>query len=379
MKIIIVGTAYPLRGAMAQLNSILGWHLLKRHTVEIVSFKRQYPMLLFPGKTQIDPSKPLYELPTKQLIDSINPLTWVKAARYIRSRQPDLVIFRYWLPFFAPCFGVISLLVRRGRKTGVLFICDNVVPHERRFADAALTKFAFRFADYFIVQSRSVERDLQEFVRNARYAFVPHPIYNVFGSAFPKAEARKRLGLADERIILFFGYVRRYKGLHLLLEAMPQVLKHIPVTLLIVGEFYEDEKIYRKEIQRLGLADHVIIRSQYVPNDEVALYFSACDVVVLPYISATQSGIVQIAYHFDKPVIATDVGGLAEVIIDNRTGFIVPPLDPTMLSASIVRFYQEAKESAFIKNVQQEKTKYSWDHMVEAIERLAKARAYGIP
>jgi glycosyltransferase involved in cell wall biosynthesis len=375
MKIIIVGTAYPLRGAMAQLNAILGWHLSKHHTVEIVSFKRQYPKILFPGKTQIDPSKPLFQLPIKPLIDSINPITWIKAARYIRSRQPDLVIFRYWLPFFAPCFGVISFLVRRNRKTNVLFICDNVAPHERRFADVSLTKFAFHFVDYFIVQSRSVESNLQGFAPNARYAFVPHPIYNVFGDALPKGEARRKLGMADARIILFFGYIRRYKGLHLLLEAMPQVLKHMSVRLLVAGEFYDDEETYRTEIQKFGLADQVTINSQYIPNDEVSLYFSACDVVVLPYISATQSGIVQIAYHFDKPVIATNVGGLAEVVIDNKTGIIVPPSDPTKLSESIVRFYKEERESAFAKNVEQEKSKYSWDHMVEAIEKLATARA----
>jgi glycosyltransferase involved in cell wall biosynthesis len=373
MKIVIVGTAYPLRGAMAQLNAILGWHLSKRHAVEIVSFKRQYPKLLFPGKTQIDPSKPLFQLPTRPLIDSINPFTWIKAARYIRSRQPDLVIFRYWLPFFAPCFGVISFLVRRDKRTKVLFICDNVVPHERHFADVSLTKFAFHFADYFIVQSRSVESNLHEFAPNARYAFVPHPIYNVFGDALPKEEARRRLGLVDERTVLFFGYVRRYKGLHLLLEAMPQILRHMPVRLLIVGEFYDDEEAYKKEIQKLGLADHVTVNSQYIPNDEVALYFSACDAVVLPYISATQSGIVQIAYHFDKPVIATNVGGLAEVVIDNETGLIVAPLDPAKLSESIVRFYKEEKESTFVKNVKREKTKYSWDRMVEAIEGLTKA------
>jgi len=375
MKIVIVGTASPLRGAMAQLNAILGWHLSKRHAVEIVSFKRQYPKLLFPGKTQIDPSKPLFQVPTTPLIDSINPLTWIKAARYIRSRQPNLAIFRYWLPFFAPCFGVISFLVRRDKKTNVLFICDNIVPHERRFADVSLTRFAFHFVDYFIVQSRSVESDLRQFVPNAQYAFVPHPIYNVFGDALPKEEARKRLGLVDERTILFFGYVRRYKGLHLLLEAMPQILKHIPLKLLVVGEFYDAEETYRNKIQKLGLANHVTVNSQYIPNDEVALYFSACDVVVLPYISATQSGIVQIAYHFDKPVIATNVGGLAEVVIDNETGLIVPPLDPAKLSESIVRFYKEEKESTFVKNVKREKTKYSWGHMVEAIEGLAKAGA----
>ena len=374
MKIVIVGTAHPIRGAMAQLNAILGWHLSKNHSIEIVSFKRQYPTILFPGKTQIDPSGPLFQLPTTPLIDSINPITWFKAARYIRSRRPDLVIFRYWLPFFAPCFGVISLLIRRRTTTKVLFICDNVVPHEKRLGDSALTKFAFRYVDCFIVQSKSVESDLQRFVPTARYVVVPHPIYSVFGHALPKTEARKQLRLSDEHMILFFGYVRRYKGLHLLLEAMPQILKQIPMKLLVVGEFYDNEETYRGKIRDLGLTDHVMLYSHYIPNDEVAVYFSACDVVVLPYISATQSGIVQIAYHFDKPVIATDVGGLAEVVIDGVTGFIAPPSNPVELSQAVVRYYQEARESEFVENVKGEKDKYSWDRMVQAIEGLMKER-----
>jgi glycosyltransferase involved in cell wall biosynthesis len=374
MKIVIVGTAHPIRGAMAQLNAILGWHLSKDHSIEIVSFKRQYPTILFPGKTQIDPSGPLFRLPTTPLVDSINPITWLKAARYIRSRRPDLVIFRYWLPFFAPCFGVISFLVRRRTATKVLFICDNVVPHEKRPGDSALTKFAFRFVDCFIVQSKSVELDLHRFVPNARYVIVPHPIYSVFGHPLPKTEARKQLRLSEEHVILFFGYVRRYKGLHLLLEAMPLILKQTPVRLLVVGEFYDNEETYRRKITDLGLGDRVTVYSHYIPNEEVGIHFSACDVVVLPYISATQSGIVQIAYNFDKPVIATGVGGLAEVVIDGVTGFIVPPSDPVKLSQAIVRYYQEARESEFVENIRAEKDKYSWNHMVEAIERLMKER-----
>jgi glycosyltransferase involved in cell wall biosynthesis len=374
MRMVIVGTAHPIRGAMAQLNTILGWHLSKNHSIEIVSFKKQYPKILFPGKTQIDPSKPLFQLPTKPLIDSINPITWIKAARYINSRTPDLVIFRYWLPFFAPCFGVISFLVRRHTDTKVLFICDNVVPHEKRFGDSALTRFAFRFVDYFIVQSKSVELDLQRFIPTARYVVVPHPIYNVFGGALPKTEARKQLRLSDEHVILFFGYVRQYKGLHLLLDALQLVVRQIPVKLLVVGECYDNEERYRRKIQDLGLTDHVMVYSHYIPNEQVTAYFSACDVVVLPYISATQSGIVQLAYNFDKPVIATDVGGLAEVVIDGVTGFIVPPSDPASLAQAILRYYQEAREPDFIKNVSAEKGKYSWDRMVQAVEGFVTER-----
>jgi glycosyltransferase involved in cell wall biosynthesis len=313
-------------------------------------------------------------LPTRPLIDSINPFTWIKAARYINSRTPDLVIFRYWLPFFAPCFGVISFLVRRYTDTKVLFICDNVVPHEKRFGDSALTRFAFRFVDYFIVQSKSVELDLQRFIPTARYVVVPHPIYNVFGGALPKTEARKQLRLSDEHVILFFGYVRQYKGLHLLLDALQLVVRQIPVKLLVVGECYDNEERYRRKIQDLGLTDHVMVYSHYIPNEQVTAYFSACDVVVLPYISATQSGIVQLAYNFDKPVIATDVGGLAEVVIDGVTGFIVPPSDPASLAQAILRYYQEAREPDFIKNVSAEKGKYSWDRMVQAVEGFVTER-----
>ncbi len=374
MNIVIVGTAYPLRGAMAQLNAILGRYLSKKHKVEVVTFTRQYPALLFPGKTQIDPSKPLFDLPTIQLIDSINPLSWIQAARYIQNRKPDLLIFRYWLPFFAPCFGVIARLVRKRTDAKVMFICDNIVPHEKRIGDEILTKFAFRFVDYFIVHSKSVENDLLRFVPNARYRMVPHPVYEIFGESISKREAQKKLGLrTDERVILFFGYVRPYKGLHVLLKAMPKILRQVRLKLLVVGEFYDDEEKYRRQIAENGLQNNVVMCSEYMPNEEVEIYFSACDVLVLPYISATQSGIVQIAYHFDKPVIATDVGGLSEVVLDGRTGFLVLPERPDLLADAVIRFYKEKRENKFAKNVRVEKKKYRWDAVVKAVEELAQA------
>jgi glycosyltransferase involved in cell wall biosynthesis len=371
VKIVIIGTAYPLRGGIAHYIALLYHHLQKRHDVEIVTFSRQYPAFLFPGKSQQEEKSEGVQISTEQLIDSINPLTWIRAARAIAGKKPDLIIFKYWLPFFGPCFGVIARLVKRWSQARVLLICDNVIPHERRPGDKAFTRFAFRTTDFFIVQSRAVEQELKEFLPSARCVFVPHPVYEMFGAAMPKDEARRKLGLAgDERILLFFGYVRRYKGLRLLLEAMPTVLKSLSVKLFVVGEFYDDESKYKEQITSLGLEDSVTIRSDYVPNDEVRTYFSASDVVLLPYTSATQSGIAQIAYHFDKPVIATDVGGLAEVVRNGETGFVAPPNDPEALAQSILRFYRESREQEFVRNVSREKKKYTWDALVNAIEEL---------
>ena len=370
MNIVIIGTAYPLRGGIAHYNALLYKHLSKKHSVEIVTFSRQYPKILFPGKTQDEQGGIENALPTERLIDSINPITWYTAARAIARKKPDLLIFKYWLPFFGPCFGTISRLVRRWTGAKVLFICDNVIPHEKRFGDTAFTRYAFRPVDAFIAQSSAVERDLNSFWPGSHYALVPHPVYEIFGSSLPKDKARAALGVADERVILFFGYVRRYKGLHILLDAMPAILKSVTLKLLVVGEFYDDEQKYRDQITERGLHESVIVHSDYVPNDQVSKYFSASDVVVLPYVSATQSGIVQIAYQFDKPVIATDVGGLSEVVLNERTGYIVKPEAPEAVADAVVRFYKEGRESEFVRNVQEEKKKYSWDNLVQAIEKL---------
>ena len=375
MKIVIVGPAYPLRGAMAQMNAILGHHLSQKHDVQIVSFTRQYPSLLFPGKSQIDPGKPLFNVPTVSLIDSINPISWYRAARYITNQKPDVIIFRYWMPFFAPCFGSIARLVKRKINAQVIFICDNIIPHEKRPGDVALTKYAFHSADAFVVLSKEVEKDLVHIIPHARYIVSPHPLYDVFGTLQPKEEARKRLGLKNERVMLFFGYVRSYKGLSVLIDAMLKIQEMAPVTLLIVGEFYEDEKKYRAMIHRHGLESCIRIYSQYIPNDEVATFFSAADVVVLPYISATQSGIIQIAYHFNKPVITTHVGGLSEVVIHGHTGFVIPPKNPDALTKAVLKFYNEHCEEEFAKNISEEKKQYSWDKFIERLETLFVKKA----
>jgi len=367
MKIVILGTAFPLRGGIAHFNALLAEHLSKRHFVETITFKRQYPKFLFPGTSQDEQGGGITAPPAPQLIDSINPLNWLSVAAEVRKRKPDLIIFKYWMPFFGLCFGTIAKYAKKGTSMKVVFICDNIIPHERRPGDLAFTKYAFAQADGFIVQSDAVERDLKKYFPTARYRKAAHPVYENFGKGIPKEEAKKALSVTSKKTILYFGYVRSYKGLMVLIEAM-QELPH--VLLLAVGEFYDDESKYRKRVAELGLGDRVRFVSAYVPNEEVGRYFSAADAVVLPYLSATQSGIIQIAYNFDKPVIATNVGGLAEVVIDGKTGFIVPPDDPKALAAAIRRYYAERREQEFSSNVYAEKKKYSWSHFTESIEEL---------
>ncbi len=372
MKITIVGTAYPLRGGIAHYNALLAESLQQRHTVNTITFKRQYPSFLFPGKTQQESGEMLHVPPAPQHIDSINPLNWITVGRMIRDERPDLLIFKYWLPFFGPCFGTIARMARKNNHTRVLFICDNVLPHERRPGDTVFTRYAFRAADFFIVQSAAVERDLLTIHPEAVYRFAPHPVYTIFGEPVDKQEARRQLGIADERIVLFFGYVRRYKGLHVLLSALHEVRKALPVRLLVVGEFYTDQAQYQEQIEQLGLQDCVTVHADYVPNEKVASFFSAADVVVLPYLSATQSGITQIAYNFNKPVIASDVGGLAEVIKHGKTGIIVPPNQPHLLAEAILDYYHHGREATMTPRVKAEKQLYSWDHFVETIESLCQ-------
>ncbi|MDZ7363247.1 MAG: glycosyltransferase [candidate division KSB1 bacterium] len=379
MRIIIVSTAYPLRGGIAHYNALLASHLSRRHTVEIITFKRQYPKLFFPGKSQEESGGSFPQdgiTPAPQWVDSINPLNWMRVAREIRRRKPDVLIFKYWLPFFGPCFGTIARLAKRGTKIKVLFICDNVIPHERRLGDVALTRYAFKPADYFIVQSDAVEKDLLQHFPDAIYRKAPHPVYEIFGAPMAKSAARKALGITARNVILYFGYIRPYKGVMVLLEAMAKLRQsqsEIGETLLlVVGEFYDDEQKYRRRGRELNLDSCLRFVANYVPTAEVAAYFSAADVVVLPYLSATQSGIAQIAYHFDKPVIATEVGGLTEVVIHEKTGFLAPRNDAPALAESIRRFYREHRENEFSENVKVEKQKYSWDRVVEAIEALVR-------
>ena len=373
MKITIVGPAYPLRGGIAHHSALLCRALSARHTVNVVTFARQYPGFLFPGKTQKEEgTTEEFRVPSTVILDSVNPLNWLSTGRWIRARSPDLLIFNYSLPFFGPCFGVIARVVKRGTDTKVVFLCHNVVPHERRPGDRLFTRFAFHAADGFVVQSLAVERDLLTLFPGARYEYVPHPVYYGFGSAVPPAEARLRLGITAHHVLLFFGYIRKYKGLDVLLDAIALLRGRLDLALLVVGEFYDDEQQYREQIRRLELEAMVTIRSDYIPNEEVKTYFSAADAVVLPYTSATQSGIAQIAYNFDLPVIATNVGGLSEVVRDGETGLLVPPNDPRALAGRIVEYFTSVDRARLRLRVHEEKKRYSWENLVAAIERLGQ-------
>ncbi|CUS80113.1 Glycosyltransferase involved in cell wall bisynthesis [Candidatus Kryptonium thompsonii] len=372
MKIIIVGPVYPYRGGIAHYIKLLYKSLIRNnHDVKIFNFKRLYPNFLFPGKTQFEKSDEVEKIESKRIIDSVNPISWFTTGFKIAKEKPDIVIFKYWLPFFAPCFGITAGIIKLLSNSKIIFICDNITPHEKFPLSKPLSKFAFLFVDHFIVQSTSVEEDLLKIKPRASYKKVFHPIYEIFGKPIDRNEARKLLGIRpDEKILLFFGYIRGYKGLDLLLKSMKLVLSKFPVKLLVAGEFYEDPKRYYKIVEEEGIADFVIFKSEYIPNDEVKVYFCASDLVVLPYISATQSGIVQIAYNFNKPVIATNVGGLPEVVIDGETGFVVEP-SSEKLAEAIIKFFEWDLAETFSKNIENVKEKFSWEHLVQILEELS--------
>lgn len=373
MNITLIGTAFPLRGGIAHYNALLAKALAERHRVQTITFSRQYPSLLFPGKTQEESPGGTDAVPAPQLMDSINPFNWIRVGNLIRKQLPDLLLFKYWLPFFGPCFGTIARRARGNGRTKVICICDNILPHEKRPGDAAFTRYAFRSVDGFLVQSDAVEQELNRFWTGARYRKAPHPLYTIFGEPIGMQEARRSLGITAPRVLLFFGYIRKYKGLDILLDAFARLPREMGVHLVVAGEFYDSEHGYREQIRTLQIQDRVTLRSEYLPNEEVARYFSAADAVVLPYRSATQSGIAQIAYNFGTPVIATDVGGLSEVVLNDRTGLVVPPQDPAALAGALLEYYRGGREPVYRHNVQQEKLKYTWHNLVLTIEDLASS------
>jgi glycosyltransferase involved in cell wall biosynthesis len=383
MKIVIVGTAYPMRGGIAHYIALLYKHLSEHNNVKIFSFKRQYPNFLFPGKTQFETGEPAIRIPVENNIisvDSINPFNWIFSGLKIRKEKPNLMIFKYWTPFFAPCYFVISFIVKLFSGTKVLFICDNVIPHEKTFLDKMLTKIVFSAVNFFIVQSKTVEKDLMLFnKKNKPYKLSPHPLYNNFGEKTGRDEAlniiEKEFGaeLQENKIILFFGFIRAYKGLLYLLDAMPEIIKCHNVKLVIAGEFYEDDKPYLQKIEELNIEQNIVLLSSFMPDNMVKYFFSACDCLVLPYTDATQSGIVQIAYFYDKPVIVTDVGGLSEVVIDGKTGLIVNPKDSAGIAKAVTRFYDENLGTKFSENIKTEKKNYSWETFVNNLLELSKS------
>lgn len=379
MRIALLGPLHPWRGGIAQYLGLLGEALQPRAEVRGVTFTRQYPEFLFPGSSQRDPDAPAPGFPVKPLLDSIGPLSWRRTAAELDRFGPGLVVLKWWLPFFGPAFAN-SVRPLRPKGTRVILVCDNLVPHERRPGDQAFTHMMLRRSDGYLVMSESVERDLDRLAPGAPRRRVRHPLYAQFDRGrWTRDSARARLGLEGD-VVLFFGYVRRYKGLDTLLESWPQVRARRPATLVVAGEFYDDPMPYRTLATAAGGEPTVRLLDRYASDDEVEALFKAADVVVLPYRSATQSGVTHVAYALGVPVITTDVGGLAETVRPGHTGLIVPPEDPAALAAAMVRFFEEGLAPALRAGVAELRREHSWEALADSLidlgDELAPARGW---
>lgn len=371
MKIAFLSPFYPYRGGIAQFSDSLYIALAKNNDVKAFSFTRQYPKLLFPGKTQfVSESDINRNIEIQRVLDSINPLTYYKTAKDIIKYKPDLVLISYWMPFFAPAFGKIAgILKKNGIK--VAGILHNVIAHEKRLGDISLTKYFFNKCDGFIILNKASEKDLLEIKPEAKYIIHPHPLYDHYGEKINPAVARAKLNIPeDKKVILFFGFIRDYKGLDLLIESMKDLDDNY--LLLIAGEVYSDFKKYDELIGKLKLKNKINLQIRYIPENEIPLFFSSVDVCVLPYRTATQSGIVGIAYHFDLPVIVTNTGGLAEMVEDNKTGLIVNETNPDSISEAIIKYFDNNLKEQYIPGIQVYKSKNSWENLADKITTFMK-------
>ena len=370
MKIVLVGPFPPFRGGISDLNVALAHHLSKRHVVHAINFTTQYPKVLFPGKTQFKKGDHALEVDSIRCLSSINPFSWRKTANKIIDLEPDLVLFSFWLAFFAPAFSGVAKKIKKYLDANIMAICHNIIPHEEHLLDTRLTKRFFCFIDLFIVLSKKVENELLNIVPGAKYKYSPHPVYNIFKNTLSKEQAKAELNIATKKVLLFFGLIRKYKGLDILINAMEKINTELDdYTLLIVGECYENKAKYTDLIKNAGITDNVQCHYSFVPDNEVGKYFSASDVVVLPYKSASQSGIVQIAYNFDTPVIVSNVGGLPEIVDEGKTGYCVEPSSNAFAKA-IKAFYDKDNINELNSNISDYKSQFSWDAIVNAIEEL---------
>ncbi|RYD55283.1 MAG: glycosyltransferase [Sphingobacteriales bacterium] len=368
MKITIIGSAHPLRGGLATFNERLALALQEQgHDVVMYSFSLQYPSFLFPGKTQLTDEPAPENIKIHTAINSVNPLNWLSVGNRIKNERPDLILIKYWLPFMGPAFGTILRQVRKNRHTRVLCIVDNIIPHEKRPGDTAFTKYFVKTVDAFLTMSRDVLEDLKLFTTKPK-VYHPHPLYDNYGPGVSKEEACRKLGVdSNKKYILFFGFIRKYKGLDILFEAMKdERIRAAGIELIVAGEYYGDQEMYEQLVVQYQIKNQLHLFTDFIPNSEVRYYFSAADLVVQPYRSATQSGITQIAYHFEKPMVVTNVGGLAEGVPDGKVGFVTEPYAKDIADA-ILKFYQPNALPALQENLLEEKRKYSWESFTKTL------------
>ena len=379
-KIVIIGPAYPLRGGLATFNQRLAKQFIDEgHDCTIYSFSLQYPSFLFPGTTQYSSDSAPENLKFVTAINSINPFNWLKVGNELNKQRPDIVVVRYWLPFMGPALGTILRRIKKNRHTKVIAITDNILPHEKRFGDNSFTKYFLKSCDAFITMSEKVMFDLRTFENNKPAKQVLHPLYDNFGSPVQKKDARDYLKIPQNAfIILFFGFIRKYKGLDILLDAVAILKSKAPTlqtqdsrlpTFLIAGEFYEDDKPYMEQIEKLGISGELILRTNFIADNEVKYYFSAADLVIQPYRNATQSGVTPLAYHFEKPMVVTNVGGLPDLVPHGKVGLVSQP-DAVALADAIER-YIELGENYFLPHLRSEKQKYSWTALTKTVFELA--------
>jgi glycosyltransferase involved in cell wall biosynthesis len=376
-SIVFVGTAHPYRGGLSIFNEMLARIFGKRGVLaKIYTFTLQYPSFLFPGRSQYGDTPAPDDVRIERRVNTVNPLNWWRVGRRIRRERPDAVIVRYWLPLMAPCFGTICRIARRNGHTKVLALLDNVIPHEHRPFDRTFTRYFVGSVDGFIYMSEQVRSDLEQFTTAKPALFSPHPLFDVYGEPVGRAEACAKLGLDPSlHYSLFFGYVRDYKGLDLLLDAWGLLKKAGKLgdrRLIVAGEYYADREKYTEQIRRDGIGEQVLIFDEFIPDDAVRYWFSAADLVIQPYKTATQSGVTQVAYHFDVPMIVTGVGGLAEIVPDGKVGYVVDTR-PEAIAAAVETFYAENRAEEFRRNIRIEKKRFSWEAMVDRFEELYSA------
>ena len=379
-KIIIIGPGHPLRGGLATFNQRLAKEFLETgYDCSIISFSLQYPGIFFPGKSQYSDQPAPDGIKISSLINSINPINWLKVGNQLHKEKPDLVIVRFWIPFMGPALGTILRRVIKNKHSKIICIADNIIPHEHHPGDRTFTRYFLKSCQAFITMSEKVMKDLRMFVPGDSFgektkpaAVIAHPLYDNFGEALAKTDARKKLGLPEnEKIILFFGFIRKYKGLDILLNTMAdERMKAAGIKLIVAGEFYEDKTQYLDLINKLGIQNQLILKTDFIPDSEVRNYLCAADAVIQPYRNATQSGVTPLAYHFEKPMVVTNVGGLPALVPHEKVGLIAEP-DPTSIADAILRFYQLG-ENYFIPHLRTEKQKYSWSSFVKVILKLAE-------